>query len=79
LYGSGKKDLIEIEEQDKDLHDTSLKTFRIMEDLKPDRKVPTSTLDEFANDGTVIIYDLTPSKLRFTSENEGKFSIIKYT
>lgn len=73
-FGSAKKDINQIEESEKVEHDennVSLKTFRIVVNQTPDQNTPIGTLEDYGNDGSVIVHDFTPSKLRFTSENEG--------
>lgn len=74
-FGSAKKDIIQIEEQEKGEHDVSLKTFRIIVNQTPDQNTPIGTFEDFGNDGSVIVHDFTPSKLRLTSENEGMLLI----
>lgn len=71
-----KKDKSEIEEESE--ANKSLRTFRLVMTDSPNKNVPQSCLDQYEHDGSVIVRDVSPMQLRFTSENneESKHTLL---
>ena len=71
------KSTIEKNKENSDLNelsqlDVSLKTFRVITNETPNDKLDSYICKQIVDDSSVIIYDVTPAKFRFTSENEGE-------
>lgn len=76
---SGTKGINEDLDEEKDNNDTTLKTFRIIVNDTSEAKNPLDKWGYEDNDGTVIVYDVSPAKLWFTSENDEGMSILSLT
>lgn len=76
MFGSNKKEVSPIDKQDScpdEVNDTSLKTYRVIVKETHDDKDQFNFVDALEQDGSVLINDFSPTKIQYTSENEGKF------